>query len=109
MSATAQFQARRHELRGCVTARSAVASLVGSPQGKRTPSLRIRVGEDPENVVVEDVHVEGTSKRSDQRIPQRLLSQARSEGSSFHGAEWVELSGAQIFMASIFMRIVISA
>jgi hypothetical protein len=44
-----------------------------------------------------------------QRIAQRLLSQARSDGSSFPGGACAELDAAQIFIASIFVRIVISA
>ena len=40
---------------------------------------------------------------------QRLDSQLSSEGSSFQGAALLEPDGAHSVMASVFMRIVISA
>ena len=46
----------------------------------------------------------GASRRG-----QRLVSQLSSEGSSFQGARLIEPVGAHSIMASVFMRIVISA
>ena len=43
------------------------------------------------------------------KASQRLASQLSSEGSSFQGAALFEPDGAHSVMASVFMRIVISA